>query len=100
MNPRHPLIRELLKRVDADKDDPKAISMANLMFETATLRSGYMLSDTAAFAARVEQLLRQNLGVDENAVVDEDEDDGEAEETKTAEPTADEATAADEHDEL
>ena len=74
VNPKHPLIRELLKRVQADKDDPQAVSMANLMFETATLRSGYMLQDTASFASRVEQLLRTSLGVPESAAVEEEED--------------------------
>ncbi|KAI1306283.1 Endoplasmin [Halotydeus destructor] len=74
INPRHPLIKELLRRVDADKEDDTAKTIANLMFETATLRSGYMLSDTASFAQRVEQLLRQNLGVDENATVEEEEE--------------------------
>ena len=48
--------------------------MANLMYETATLRSGFMLQDTATFASRVEQLLRQSLGVPESAPVEEDED--------------------------
>lgn len=69
INPRHPLIRELLKRVEEDKEDPTAKDMATLMFETATLRSGYQLGDTASFAQRVESLLRKTLGVDEKASV-------------------------------
>lgn len=69
INPRHPLIRELLKRVDEDKEDAVAKNMALLMYETATLRSGYALGDTASFAQRVESLLRKTLGVDENAQV-------------------------------
>lgn len=74
INPRHPLIKELLKRVSEDKEDAAAQNMANLMYETATLRSGFMLQDTATFASRVEQLLRQSLGVSESALVEEDED--------------------------
>lgn len=33
------------------------------MFETATLRSGYLLPDTAGFAERVERMLRLSLDV-------------------------------------
>ena len=69
INPRHPLIRELLKRVEEDKEDTVAKNMALLMYETATLRSGYALGDTASFAQRVESLLRKTLGVDEHAQV-------------------------------
>lgn len=74
VNPRHPLIKELLKRVEADGEDETAKDMAEIMFETATLRSGFMLPDTSSFASRVEKLLRQNLGVPESATVEEDED--------------------------
>ena len=69
INPRHPLIRELSRRIEADKEDPTAKNMALLMYETATLRSGFMLTDTSSFAQRVETLLRKTLGVDESAQV-------------------------------
>ena len=69
INPRHPLIRELSRRIEADKEDATAKNMALLMYETATLRSGFMLSDTQSFAQRVESLLRKTLGVDESAQV-------------------------------
>ncbi|KAH9522857.1 hypothetical protein DERF_006413 [Dermatophagoides farinae] len=74
LNPRHPLIRELLRRIEEDKEDPVAKNMAMLVYETATLRSGYQLGDTTSFAQRVETLLRKTLGVDENAQVDDDDD--------------------------
>lgn len=45
INPRHPVIKELLRRVVNDKEDPKAKDTALLLFETATLRSGYALAD-------------------------------------------------------
>jgi len=62
VNPRHPLIKELLKRVEAE-DDEKATDIAKMMFRTATLRSGYMLKDTVEFAAAVEEMMRTTLGV-------------------------------------
>jgi len=62
INPRHPLIKELLRRVEAE-DDEKATDIAKMMFRTATLRSGYMLKDTVEFAAAVEEMMRTTLGV-------------------------------------
>lgn len=69
INPRHPLIQELLRRVADDENDKTAQDIALMMFRTATLRSGYMLSDTAEFAASVETLMRQTLGVPLDAEV-------------------------------
>jgi heat shock protein 90kDa beta len=54
INPGHPLVKELLRRVEANADDQKAKDLVELMYESATLRSGYELRDTAAFADRIE----------------------------------------------
>uniref|UniRef100_A0A646QE69 Heat shock protein 83 n=1 Tax=Hemiscolopendra marginata TaxID=943146 RepID=A0A646QE69_9MYRI len=75
INPRHPLVKELLRRVENDKSDESAKNMALVMFETATLRSGYMLKDTSSFAERVEKMMRQTLGVSLDEKVEEDDDD-------------------------
>ncbi|KAK8764368.1 heat shock protein 90 Gp93 [Amblyomma americanum] len=74
LNPRHPLIKELLRRVKDDKSDPQAHNMAELVYETATLRSGFLLEDTLAFAERVETLMRKTLGLPEDQGVDEEQD--------------------------
>ena len=63
LNPRHPLVKELRSRVENDEKDEAATELAMVLFETATLRSGYGLKDTAAFAARVEKMMRRSLGV-------------------------------------
>ncbi|XP_057319425.1 endoplasmin [Microplitis mediator] len=104
INPRHPLIRELLKRVEADAEDATAKEMATLMFKTATLRSGYMLRETASFAASVEQLMKKSLGIPLDEVPEEEEEDDEplenAPEDDAQEVDADEEPRDDEHDEL
>lgn len=64
INPRHPLIRELLRRVEGDEEDQQAKDMATMMFQTATLRSGFMLKETASFADNVERMMRETLGID------------------------------------
>ncbi|CAL1277387.1 unnamed protein product [Larinioides sclopetarius] len=103
INPRHPLMKELLRRIQSDKSDETAKSMANIMYETATLRSGFMLSDTSSFAQRVEVLLRKTLGVPENAQVDEEpeiSEEVEDEEQKAEDDDEDEQDKTEEHDEL
>ena len=50
--------------------------MALMMFRTATLRSGFVVQQTADFADSIEQMMRQTLGVDLDEQVElEDEDD-------------------------
>lgn len=102
INPRHPLIKELNHRVEDNPEDPKAKEIALMMFRTATLRSGYMLQDTAEFAQSVELMMRQTLGIPEDEQVEEEieeepeeqpEDIGADEESVTEDNTED-------HDEL
>ncbi|KAI4479430.1 hypothetical protein M0804_011215 [Polistes exclamans] len=73
INPRHPLIRELLRRTQVDPSDQTAKDIAIMMFRTATLRSGYMLKETASFADSVEQLMRKTLGISLDEIPEEEE---------------------------
>lgn len=63
LNPRHPLVKELLTRVENDEDDQAAHELAMVLFETATLRSGYSLRDMTAFSERIENMMRRSLGI-------------------------------------
>merc|ERR1712083_313584 len=74
INHRHPLIKELLRRVEDNPADKSAKDMALMMFNTATLRSGYMLKDTVNFADHIEMMMRQTLGVDADEKVEEEEE--------------------------
>ncbi|CAF2714961.1 unnamed protein product [Rotaria sp. Silwood2] len=79
INPRHPLIKDLLRRVEDSKDDKTALDLANVMVEAATLRSGYDLKDSAGFADRIESMLRRAMGISldekvEDEPVDEETD--------------------------
>ena len=74
VNPRHPLIKELLKRVEDNTEDATAKEMALMMYNTATLRSGYMLKDTVAFAEHIEHMMRDTLGIDKSEQVEEEEE--------------------------
>jgi len=72
VNPRHPLVKELLRRVEDNPADETAKDMALMMYNTATLRSGYMLKDTVNFAEHIEKMMRQTLGVDESEEVEDE----------------------------
>jgi len=74
INPRHPLIKELLRRVEDNPADKSASDMAVMMYNTATLRSGYSLKDTVNFAQQIEAMMRQTLGVDADEMVEEEEE--------------------------
>merc|ERR1711974_377294 len=74
INPRYPLIKELLRRVEDNPADKTASDMAVMMYNTATLRSGYSLKDTVNFAQQIEAMMRQTLGVDADEQVEEEEE--------------------------
>merc|ERR1712209_307462 len=110
INPRHPLIKTLLQRVETDAEDEKAVGIAEVMFDTAVLRSGYVLQDQAEFSKRILGMLYKNLDIDPDSPIEEepvDEDDEEADDDEE-EIDADEEEIADEepeddtegHDEL
>lgn len=100
INPRHPLIRELLRRVEVDTNDQMAKDIAVMMFRTATLRSGYMLRETASFADTVEQMMRKSLGISVDEMPEEEEE-GSISDMEESEKTVDADEEKDEeHDEL
>jgi len=74
VNPRHPLIKELLRRIEDNPADVSAKDMAVMMFNTATLRSGYPLKDTVNFAEHIETMMRKTLGVDVDEAIEEEEE--------------------------
>ena len=70
LNPRHPVIRELLRKVETDSEDEEAQELARILYDTAVLRSGYSLTDSADFALRIDRMLRYNLNIDPDAEVE------------------------------
>uniref|UniRef100_A0A3Q3NEW9 Endoplasmin n=1 Tax=Mastacembelus armatus TaxID=205130 RepID=A0A3Q3NEW9_9TELE len=86
INPKHPLIKQMLNRVNDDAEDQTASDLAMVLFETATLRSGYQLTDTKAYGDRIERMLRLNcVGIipaeDDSEDKEETADEGDDDET-------------------
>jgi len=72
INPRHPIIKELLRRVTEDAQDPTATDIAELMYDTATLTSGFTLEDPTKFSQRVVRMMNLGLNLDANAAPEEE----------------------------
>ncbi|XP_068614601.1 endoplasmin-like [Brachionichthys hirsutus] len=91
INPKHPLIKQMLKRVQDNAEDQTASDLAVVLFETATLRSGYQLADTKAYGDRIERMLRLSMNVALDEQIEEEpeeepvEDDDEEEDSQDKE---------------
>ncbi|XP_077600330.1 endoplasmin-like [Stigmatopora nigra] len=81
INPKHPLIKQMLKRVNDDAEDQTASDLATVLFETATLRSGYQLADTKAYGDRIERMLRLSMNIPLEEQVEEEPEEEPEEET-------------------
>lgn len=53
--------------------DDSARQAAKLVFETALLESGFVLEDPKDFATRIYSVIKANLNVNPDAVVEDDE---------------------------
>merc|ERR1712054_533574 len=88
INPRHPIIAELNRQVEADADDAGVEDTAWLLYDTALLQSGFAQDDVDAFASRMFRTMKSALNLDsldleeeiEVPADDDDEDDDEEEE--------------------
>ena len=69
INPNHPVIVDLLNRVNDNKDDSQAVETATVLFQAALLDSGYELSDPSALVSRMYKMMSVTMGVDPDAPV-------------------------------
>ncbi|KAM4615600.1 endoplasmin-like [Polymixia lowei] len=98
INPKHPLMKQMLKRVNSDAEDQTTSDLAVVLFETAALRSGYRLPDTKAYGDRIERMLRLSMNVDLEEQVEEEPEE-EPEEEQAEEEDKKEDVKADEEEE-
>lgn len=102
INPRHPVVLELLRRVEDDPDSPEATLAATTLYRTAALRSGYLLQEGQAveFAEAVESMLQTSLGLPADAVPEEEDFDADDVDAPADTDADAEAEAEAERDEL
>merc|ERR1711937_207548 len=80
LNPDHPVIFEVYKKVKADPDDKSAKETASLLTQAAIIASGYRLEDPTTVVSSIQGLLMKKSGADLNAKVSDVEIDVEEEE--------------------
>ncbi|CAL1526239.1 unnamed protein product, partial [Lymnaea stagnalis] len=95
INTRHPLIKELKARIEADNEDETAKDLAKVLFDTATLRSGFSVKDSLDFAQRIERMMKMSMGIDLNAPIEDEPEEEEVAGGSAAEAEEDEEISAD-----
>merc|ERR1711972_1196727 len=87
INPNHPVIVDLLAKVKANKEDEVAKDTASMLFQAATMESGFDITDPTFFVSKVYRMMSKDLGVDPDAPItevevpeEEEEEEGEDDE--------------------
>jgi len=89
INPFHPIVKELLTKSAASPDDAQIVDLANLMYDTALLQSGFSMKDPTEFASRIHRVLAAGLNVDPEAVAEQEPEGDEPDEEPAHEASQD-----------
>lgn len=81
INPGNAIIKELMRKTQADKNDATLKDLVNLLFETSLLTGGFSLDNPSDFAGRLYKLISLGLSIEDEPVAEPVADDKAAEAT-------------------
>jgi len=64
INPENPIVSEMRRKIQADKNDKTVKDLINLLYETSMLQSGFTLNDPSSFATRIHRMIKLGLSID------------------------------------
>jgi len=72
INPRHPIIKQLLVTIQAEKQNEETANVGMLLYDSASISSGTTFKDPSSVVKRLNRIISQSLGVDPLAVAEEE----------------------------
>jgi molecular chaperone HtpG len=80
INPANAIIKELMRKTQADKNDATLKDLVNLLYETSLLTGGFTLENPSDFAGRLYKLISLGLSIEDEPVEEAAADDKATEE--------------------
>jgi len=71
INPYHPIIKELKRKVEGGNEEEALADLANLVYDAALINSGFSIGDSKDFTSRVHRVVALGLGLDPHAAPEE-----------------------------
>lgn len=70
INPANAIIKELMRKTTADKNDATLKDLVNLLFDTSLLTGGFTLENPSDFAGRLYKLISLGLSIEDEPLAD------------------------------
>merc|ERR1712094_93008 len=71
LNPRHPIINELLAKVKDEQTNEDTENLAWLLLDNALMQSGFQPADVDAFAKRALKIIQSGLSLESSELLPE-----------------------------